>query len=68
MCIPAFCSSEKQLAISQSRFPSEVLKDKLYIGNLVNTLCHDFVQLKMLGIKHIVYLTPNPIPELEKDF
>ena len=59
LCVPAPCTSEKQAVISQSRFPSEIKKGQVYIGNLTNVMGKDNVQLKMLGIKTIVHLTPQ---------
>ena len=56
------------MILALSRFPSEVRKDKLFIGNLTNVMSKDLVQLKMLKCMTIVYLTPEPMPELEKDF
>ena len=59
---------EKQAIISQSRFPSEIKKDQLFIGNLTNVLNIDYVQLKMFKVKTIFHLSPERFPGLEKEF
>lgn len=51
-----------------SRFPSELKKDMIFLGNLTNVLSRDFVQLKMLGIKTVVHFTPERFESLEKEF
>ena len=67
MCIPSN-PMKLQAIISMSRFPSEIKKDQIYIGNLTNVMSHDFMQLKMLGIKSVVCFTPDKFESLEKDF
>ena len=68
MCIPNPCMSEAQAVISQSRFPSELKKGQLFLGNLTNVLSKDYIQLKMLGIKTVIHLTPQKFETLDKDF
>ena len=68
MCVPNPCVSEAQAVISQSRFPSELKKDQLFLGNLTNVLSKDYIQLKMLGIKTVIHLTPQKFESLEKEF
>lgn len=67
MCIPAV-PEEKQLIFSQSRFPSEVKKDELFIGNMTNVLSKDYMQLKTLKISTIIYFSPNKFEDLEANF
>lgn len=38
------------------------------MGNLTNVLSKDYVQLKMLGIKTVIHLTPQKFESLEKEF
>ena len=68
ICIPHPCVNDLQAVTSMSRFPSEMKKDMIYMGNLTNVLSKDYVQLKMLGIKTIVHFTPQKFDSLEKDF
>ena len=68
LCVPNPCISQSQAVISQSRFPSELKKDQLFIGNLTNVLSKDYIQLKMLGIKTVIHLTPQKFDSLEKEF
>lgn len=68
LCLPHPCSSELQAITSMSRFPCELKKDMIYLGNLTNVLSRDFVQLKMLGIKTVVHFTPEKFESLEKEF
>lgn len=42
LCVPAPLESELQGALSLSRFPSEVRKDSVFIGNLTNVLAKDY--------------------------
>lgn len=51
-----------------SRFPSELKKDKLFLGNMTNILSKDYKQLKMLNIKTIFYLSPEVFPDLDGHF
>ena len=43
ICVPNPCQNERQAVLSQSRFPSEIKKDLVYIGNLTNVLGKDNV-------------------------
>ena len=43
-------SEERWQVLAESRFPSELKKDKLFIGNMMNILSNDYKQLTMLGI------------------
>lgn len=52
--------------LAESRFPSELKKDSLYIGNFMNVLTD--VQLNLLGIRQIMYLTPKRFEDLDKNF
>jgi hypothetical protein len=58
LCINQDSTEEEQVR-AHSRFPSEIKDKKLYVGNLINTMSKDSIQLKLLGIKTIISLTPN---------
>lgn len=38
------------------------------MGNLTNVLSKDYIQLKMLGIKTVIHLTPQKFESLDKEF
>lgn len=67
VCLPTDLSkiSEKRKVNAFSRFPSEMKKDFLYLGNMTNILNRDYFQLKMLNIKTIFYLAPKPFGEID---
>ena len=67
MCIQD-ASSEKAHIRSQSRFPSEIKKDLLFLGNMSNILSNDYFQLTMLKIKTIFYMAPEKFPKLDEHF
>ena len=52
--------------LAESRFPSELKKDSLYVGNFMNVLSD--VQLNLLGIRQIMYLTPARFEDLDRNF
>ena len=68
LCVPSPLTSEVQGALSLARYPSELRKDSVFIGNLTNVLSKDYKQLKMLNIKTIIHMTPNKFDDLEKHF
>ena len=41
VCVPDPCNSQKQAVMSLSRYPSELKKDQLFLGNLTNVLSQD---------------------------
>ena len=61
-------SSEKQHVRAQSRFPTEIKKDLLYLGNMMNIMNKDYFQLTMLKIKTIFYFAPEPFPDIDNHF
>jgi len=52
-------STEAEKVRAHSRFPSELKQGQLYVGNLVNTMAKGNSQLRLLGIKTVISLTPN---------
>ena len=67
MCVQE-SSSQKLHVQSQSRFPSEIKKDSLYLGNMTNILNKDYFQLTMLKIKTIFYMSTEPFPDIDQHF
>ncbi len=66
MCLPQ--KSHRAQVLSESRFPSELKKDSLFIGNMTNVMQVDHAQLKLLNIKHVFYLSPQPFEDVDKTF
>ena len=64
MCIPQ--KTERESLLSESRFPSELKKDLLYLGNMINVLQHDYIHLRLLGIEHVFYFSAQPFRDLDK--
>jgi len=54
--------------LALSRFPSEIKKDLVFLGNMTNILSKDYAQLKMLGIKTLLYFSPEPFTDIDKHF
>lgn len=50
---------------AEARYPSEIKQGVLFMGNMMNVLDKGNEQLKLLGIKTIVYLAPNKFEHLE---
>ena len=67
MCVQD-SSSQKLHVQSQSRFPSEIKKDCLFLGNMTNILNKDYFQLTMLKISTIFYMSGEPFPDIDKHF
>lgn len=61
-------TSDRNIRISKSRFPSEIKEGLLYLGNMMNVIDKDQVQLELLGIKTIIYLSPGKFEHLEEKF
>ena len=58
-------SSQKELVKAEARYPSEVKQGLLYMGNMMHVLDKQDQQMRLLGIKTIVYLSPNKFDHLE---
>ena len=57
-------SSDDDVKRAQSRYPSEIVADKLFLGNFINSLNEEhFVNL---NIKKIIGLTPNKAEKMEE--
>jgi len=54
--------------LSESRFPAELKKDLLYLGNMTNVMQIDHAQLNLLKIKHVFYLSPKQFEDVDRDF
>ena len=58
-------SSEKDYVRAEARYPSEIKKGSLFMGNMINVLDRDGSQLAYLGIKTVVYFGPKKFEHLE---
>jgi hypothetical protein len=56
-------ASEIQTILAQSRFPSEIKRGSLFVGNAINVMKSN-TQLQQLGIKSIMYFTPERFEDL----
>ena len=67
LCLPGDTSSIQELrqVRASSRFPSEIKKDQLFLGNMTNLLNRDYFQLRMLNIKTIFYLAQGPFTDID---
>jgi len=66
LCIPSGQVSDRDQVCALSRFPTEIKKDYLYVGNITNALEKDNRQLRMLNVKSIVYLSSDRFDDLDK--
>jgi hypothetical protein len=60
-------SSERNLVRASARYPSEIKASILFMGNMMNVLDKNNEQLRVLGIKTIVYFSPNKFEHLEEN-
>ena len=70
LCLPGdeTQTSELRKVRASSRFPSEIKKDSLFLGNMTNLLNRDYFQLTMLKIKTIFYLAKGPFADIDQHF
>lgn len=61
-------SAERDLVRAEARYPSEIKRGALFMGNMMNTLDKDNLQLSFLGIKTVVYFAPEKFEHLEAKF
>jgi len=59
-------SPEPKQILAQTRFPSEIKRDNLFIGNAINVM-KQYTQLWMLGIKSVVYFSPKQFEDVHKN-
>ena len=67
LCLPSDAARRTELreVRAASRFPSEIKKDMLYLGNMTNILNRDYFQLTMLGVKTVFYLAQGPFTDID---
>ena len=66
MCVSESPTEEDKVT-SYSRFPSEI-KEGLFLGNMINVIDRGLHQIKLLGIKSVVYFAPDKFEYLENEF
>ena len=57
-------SSDDDIKRAQSRYPSEIVADKLFLGNFINSL--NETHFENLNIKKIIGMTPNKAEKMEE--
>ena len=57
-------STEEEYKKASARFPSEIITDKLFLGNFINSMNED--HFKLLNIRKIIGLTPNAAEKMEE--
>lgn len=50
--------------LAESRFPSELKKDLLFLGNMTNIMSKNLAHLVLLKIKNIIYIGPKKFDDL----
>ena len=58
-------SSQRHQVKAEARYPSEIKAGALFMGNMMNVLDKENEQLRLLGIKTIVYFSPDKFEHLE---
>ena len=64
LCLPQ--ADERLSILTEARFPSELKNNSLYLGNMFNVISD--IQLNLLGIKQIMYLTPQRFEDLDQKY